>query len=101
MQPLRLATLAASVLLHNSKNTVYIKNHLAFAAINIWKEKNSTMDIMVDGKRAAYVAGMLHERDIPFSVAVGDVGLLMEKESNLPSVDKGTRRGPGSSQSKS
>lgn len=38
------------------------------------------MDIMVEGPKTAQVAGMLHERDIPFAIAIGDVGLLIEKE---------------------
>lgn len=38
------------------------------------------MDIMVEGPRAAQVAGMLHEREIPFSIAVPDVNTMLEKE---------------------
>lgn len=50
-------------------------------AINIWKEERSTMDIMVDGNRTGQVAGMLHEREIPYSVAIPDVTDLLEKEN--------------------
>lgn len=49
-------------------------------ALNIWKEDHNTMEIMVEGSRVASVAGMLHEREIPFSVAVGDLDTLLEKE---------------------
>ncbi|XP_053611116.1 uncharacterized protein LOC128675620 [Plodia interpunctella] len=49
-------------------------------AINIWKEERSTMDILVESPRAAQVAGMLHEREIPYSVAVGDLNILLERE---------------------
>lgn len=50
------------------------------------------MDIMVEGPRAGQVAGMLHERGIPYSVAVGDVSNLLEKEQGLSS-SKTFRRG--------
>lgn len=52
------------------------------SAINIWKEENSTMDIMVEGPRAAQVAEMLHEREVPYSIAVPDVNALYEREVN-------------------
>ncbi|VVC93997.1 unnamed protein product [Leptidea sinapis] len=48
--------------------------------INIWKEEFSTMDVMVEGPRAAQVASMMQEREIPFAVAVGDVAVLIDKE---------------------
>lgn len=38
------------------------------------------MDVMVEGSRASQVAGMLHEREIPYAVAVGDVNVLLERE---------------------
>ncbi|CAH1639214.1 unnamed protein product [Spodoptera littoralis] len=50
------------------------------APINIWKEERSTMDIMVNGPRTAQVAGILHERDIPYSIAIPDVSVLLERE---------------------
>ncbi|CAG9788791.1 unnamed protein product [Diatraea saccharalis] len=46
----------------------------------IWKEERSTMDIMVERSRAGQVAGMLHEREIPYSVAIADVGLMISRE---------------------
>ncbi|XP_048481564.1 uncharacterized protein LOC105380091 [Plutella xylostella] len=51
-------------------------------AINIWKEESSSVDIMVDGKRAASVAGLLHEREIAYSVAITDVGNRLDREKN-------------------
>ncbi|XP_045500690.1 carboxypeptidase B-like isoform X1 [Colias croceus] len=51
-----------------------------FLAINIWKEEHSTMDVMVEGPRAAQVASMLHEREIPYAIAMGDVDIMVEKE---------------------
>ncbi|XP_050682299.1 carboxypeptidase B-like isoform X2 [Leptidea sinapis] len=38
------------------------------------------MDVMVEGPRAAQVASMMQEREIPFAVAVGDVAVLIDKE---------------------
>nr|XP_013189735.1 unnamed protein product [Amyelois transitella] len=38
------------------------------------------MDILVESRRSGQVAGMLHEREIPYSVAVGDVNILLERE---------------------
>lgn len=38
------------------------------------------MDIMVEGPRTPQVAGMLHEREIPYSVAIADVSGKIEKE---------------------
>lgn len=55
-------------------------NSVTFPALTIWKEERSTMDVMVEAPRSAQVAGMLHEREIPYSVAIGDVGLMLEKE---------------------
>ncbi|XP_068617828.1 carboxypeptidase B-like [Battus philenor] len=49
-------------------------------AINIWKEERSTMDVMVEGRKAAQVAELLDERCIPFAVAIGDVGPLLDQE---------------------
>ncbi|CAH0694678.1 unnamed protein product [Spodoptera exigua] len=48
--------------------------------INIWKEEHNTMDILIDGPRAAQVAGILHERDISYSIAIPDVAALLERE---------------------
>ncbi|PZC76035.1 hypothetical protein B5X24_HaOG205237 [Helicoverpa armigera] len=62
--------------------------------INIWKEERSTMDIMVDGPRAAQVAGILHERDIPFSIAVPDVASLVEREQGN-SITRTIRKNSG------
>lgn len=50
------------------------------------------MDIMVEGPRSGQVAGMLHEREIPYSVAVGDVAVLFEREQGH-SASKIIRRG--------
>lgn len=52
-------------------------------AITIWKEENSTMDIMVDGPRITQIAGMLHEREIPYSIAIGDVGSVLSREQGI------------------
>ncbi|CAK1587071.1 unnamed protein product [Parnassius mnemosyne] len=49
-------------------------------AINIWKEERSSMDIMVEGPRAAQVADLLHDRCIPYAVAISDVGALLDRE---------------------
>ncbi|CAH2229957.1 jg14029 [Pararge aegeria aegeria] len=38
------------------------------------------MDIMVEGPRSAQVAGMLHERDIPYAIAIGDVDPMIRRE---------------------
>lgn len=43
------------------------------------------MDIMVEGRRSGLVAGMLHEKEIPFSVAVPNVDQLVEKEQRTVS----------------
>ncbi|XP_059052557.1 carboxypeptidase A2-like [Achroia grisella] len=58
----------------------FVKSLDTTGAINIWKEEHSTMDVMVEGSRAAQVSGMLHERDIPFSVAIGDVSAMVDRE---------------------
>lgn len=60
---------------------VFVKNLGNSGALNVWKERPSTMDVMVRGSKAAQVAGVLHEREIPFSVAIGDVELLVAKET--------------------
>lgn len=39
------------------------------------------MDIMVDANRTGQVAGMLHEREIPYSIAIPDVTDLIGKEN--------------------
>ncbi|OWR51415.1 molting carboxypeptidase A [Danaus plexippus plexippus] len=38
------------------------------------------MDIMVESPHAAQVAGLLNERDIPYSIAISDVRTLIERE---------------------
>lgn len=48
------------------------------------------MDVLIDGSRCAQIAGMLHEREIAFSVAIGDVSMMIEKEQG--NVLKGVRR---------
>lgn len=53
-------------------------------AINIWKEERSTMEIMVEGSKSVQVAGLLHERDIPYTVAIADMTALLQKEQNTP-----------------
>ncbi|XP_031764689.2 uncharacterized protein LOC113518740 [Galleria mellonella] len=58
----------------------FVKSLDTVGAINIWKEEHSTMDIMVEGSRAAQVSGMLHEREIPYSIAIGDVRAMLERE---------------------
>ncbi|XP_075980753.1 uncharacterized protein LOC142979607 [Anticarsia gemmatalis] len=58
----------------------FVKSLDALGAINIWKEEHSTMDVMVEGPRAGQVAGMLHERDVPYTIAIPDVNALCEKE---------------------
>ncbi|KAM3965859.1 carboxypeptidase B-like [Aphomia sociella] len=60
----------------------FIKSLDTVGAINIWKEEHSTMDIMVEGPRAAQVAGMLHEREIPYSVAIRDVNVNLDREQS-------------------
>lgn len=50
------------------------------AVINIWKEEVNTMDIMVESPRSAQVAGMLHERDIPYAIAIGDLNPMLLRE---------------------
>ncbi|XP_028025604.1 carboxypeptidase B-like [Bombyx mandarina] len=41
------------------------------------------MDIMVDGPRITQIAGMLHEREIPYSIAIGDVGSVLSREQGI------------------
>nr|XP_026495764.1 uncharacterized protein LOC113400423 [Vanessa tameamea] len=60
----------------------HIDNKSKNDIINIWKEERSTMDIMVEGAQSSQVAGMLHEREIPYAVAIGDLRTLMEKEQD-------------------
>ncbi|XP_045451565.1 carboxypeptidase B-like [Melitaea cinxia] len=47
------------------------------------------MDIMVEGPQSSQVAGMLHEREIPFAIAIGDLSAMIEKEQD---VNKKARR---------
>lgn len=47
------------------------------------------MDIMVEGSRSATVAGLLHEKEIPFAVAIGDVNLMLERENSIQSLGMG------------
>ncbi|KAL4711506.1 hypothetical protein ACJJTC_000522 [Scirpophaga incertulas] len=63
----------------------FIKTLDTVGAINIWKEEQSCMDILVEGPRAGQVAGILHERDIAYSIAIGDVALMIEKEQGSAS----------------
>ncbi|KAH9630248.1 hypothetical protein HF086_012433 [Spodoptera exigua] len=58
----------------------FVKTLDTAGAINIWKEEHNTMDILIDGPRAAQVAGILHERDISYSIAIPDVAALLERE---------------------
>ncbi|CAG9564627.1 unnamed protein product [Danaus chrysippus] len=58
----------------------FVKTLDTAGAINIWKEERSTMDIMVESPHAAQVAGLLNERDIPYSIAISDVKTLIERE---------------------
>ncbi|KAJ8712399.1 hypothetical protein PYW07_005241 [Mythimna separata] len=55
----------------------------AYSPIHIWKEERSTMDIMIDASRAVQVAGILSERDIPYTIAIADLTALLEKEQNI------------------
>lgn len=50
------------------------------------------MDIMVEGPRVAQVAGMLHEKDIPYSVVIGDVDIILEREHGT-ALSKPTKGG--------
>ncbi|XP_049875904.1 carboxypeptidase A1-like [Pectinophora gossypiella] len=52
-----------------------------FKTVNIWREDPSTMEVLVEGNRAAQIAGMLHEREIPYSVAVSDVEAMLDLEA--------------------
>ncbi|XP_062530636.1 uncharacterized protein LOC101735349 [Bombyx mori] len=61
----------------------FVKSLDTHGAITIWKEENSTMDIMVDGPRITQIAGMLHEREIPYSIAIGDVGSVLSREQGI------------------
>lgn len=55
------------------------------------------MDIMVEGGRAAQVSGMLHEREIPYAIAVPDLKHLIDKEQGGSSVSRTFRKvGAGS-----
>ncbi|KAJ0174575.1 hypothetical protein K1T71_009683 [Dendrolimus kikuchii] len=72
----------------------FVKTLDTLGVINIWKEERSTMDIMVEGPKTAQVAGMLHEREIPFAIAIGDVGLLIEREQGS-ALSKTIRRNSG------
>ncbi|XP_050348097.1 carboxypeptidase B-like [Nymphalis io] len=40
------------------------------------------MDIMVEGPQSSQVACMLHEREIPYAVAIGDLRTMLEKEQD-------------------
>nr|UPI76685.1 M14 metal carboxypeptidase 8 [Antheraea yamamai] len=53
------------------------------------------MDIMVEGPRIVQVAAMLQEKDIPYSVAIGDVGIIIEREHGiaLPKFTKDSSTG--------
>nr|XP_034834978.1 carboxypeptidase A1-like [Maniola hyperantus] len=64
----------------NDSQRYFVKSLDTLGAINIWKEELSTMDIMVEGPRSAQVAGMLHERDIPYAIAIGDVDPMIKRE---------------------
>lgn len=41
------------------------------------------MDIMVEGPQSSQVAGMLHEREIPYAIAIGDLSAMIEKEQDV------------------
>ena len=38
------------------------------------------MDIMVEGPRSVQLADMLHEREIPYAVAIADIGVILDKQ---------------------
>ncbi|XP_013148138.1 PREDICTED: carboxypeptidase B-like [Papilio polytes] len=42
------------------------------------------MDIMVEGPKSTQVAELLYERSIPFAVAIGDVGPMLDREGVKP-----------------
>lgn len=46
----------------------------------------------MEWSKSGQVAGMLHEREIPYSVAVGDVAVLLEREKEGCSVIKTFKR---------
>lgn len=51
------------------------------------------MDIMVEGPKSAQVADLLHERCIPYAVAIGDVGVLLDRERGGPTKSPKSSRG--------
>ncbi|KAJ8715137.1 hypothetical protein PYW08_005118 [Mythimna loreyi] len=61
----------------------FVKTLDTLGAIHIWKEDRSNMDIMIDASRAVQVAGILNERDIPYTIAIADLTALLEKEQNI------------------
>ncbi|XP_045488617.1 carboxypeptidase A4-like [Pieris rapae] len=78
--PLNAKTQVWEIRFTNEGQRLFMKTLDTAGAINIWKEEHSTMDVMVEGPRASQVAGMLHEREIPYAIAVGDVNVLLERE---------------------
>ncbi|CAH4035459.1 unnamed protein product [Pieris brassicae] len=78
--PLNSKTQVWEIRFTNEGQRLFMKTLDTAGAINIWKEEHSTMDVMVEGPRASQVAGMLHEREIPYAIAVGDVNVLLERE---------------------
>ncbi|KAJ2945705.1 hypothetical protein O0L34_g547 [Tuta absoluta] len=58
----------------------FIKSLDTVGVINIWKEEASTMDLLVEGSRLGQLMGLLREREIPYTVAVQDVGSKIEAE---------------------
>ncbi|CAB3234166.1 unnamed protein product [Arctia plantaginis] len=58
----------------------FLKSLNTVGAINIWKEEQSTMDVMVEGTWAPQVAHMLREKHVPYKIAMQDVNSLYEQE---------------------
>ncbi|CAH2043872.1 unnamed protein product, partial [Iphiclides podalirius] len=77
----------------SEKQRCFIKSLDTVGAINIWKEERSSMDIMVEGPKSAQVADLLRDRCIPYAVAIGDVGNLLDREQGCPSKPQKSKRG--------
>ncbi|XP_041982515.1 uncharacterized protein LOC121735680 [Aricia agestis] len=59
-------------------------------AINIWKEDQSGMDVMIDGERSQILEAMFIERNIPYVVAINDLNNVKRREQSYNKTTKKT-----------